>query len=157
MPDQAPSVSWAEFREQAPDIAQNAATLFSPDGEAPIAFMATVSESGRAHLSPVNPVFCGDDVYLSAGAHTPKSKDLATDGSYVLHAFLGASDEEFQVSGHVELVTDEADRTQVHEAIQVPSFDPDDPIFRLLISRALSSTWVLDRDPQAIKKTWRAG
>ena len=157
MPDHAPALSWAEFVSQAPDIANRAPLLFSPDGEAAIAYMATLSAKGRVHLSPVNPIFSRDDVYISAGAHTPKSRDLADDGSYVLHAFLGAGDEEFQVSGRAQLVNDDSERARVHDSIRFPSFDADDPIFKLLIARALSSTWIVDRDPQGIKKTWRAG
>ncbi len=84
----------------------------------------------------------------SARGHTrPKRQDLAEDGSYVPHAFLGDHDEEFQVSGFAELITDEVHRARVHEAIRFPSYDAEDPVFRLRVSRALWSTWIPDRDP----------
>jgi hypothetical protein len=49
-------------------------------------------------LAPVCPIFCEDHVYLSVGAGTPKKDDLRLRQHYVLHAFLGNNDEEFQIA-----------------------------------------------------------
>ena len=55
-----------------------------------IGFLASVSARATPHLSPVCPIFWGADLYVSAGAHTPKAGDLRAPGRYVLHAFLAA-------------------------------------------------------------------
>lgn len=150
MSDAPRAVHWSEFRERAPDIVRDAQALLSPDGEEPRGFLATVSAAGQPRLSPVCRIFCGDDIYISTAMHTLESKDLAQDGSYVLHAFLGEGDEEFQLSGHAELITDEAHRARVQDEFSFPAFDRDVPVFELLISRALRATWIADRDPQGV-------
>ncbi len=89
-------VHWAEFRELAPDIANSAMALFAREGREPCGFLATVTAAGRPRFSPVCPIFLGHGVYVAVAHGTPKAKDLAVRGAYVLHAFLAADDEEFQ-------------------------------------------------------------
>ena len=67
--------------------------LVGDDGVA-IAFLATARRDGRPHLSPVCPIFCDADLFLSASERTPKVRDLRDGGGFVLHAFLGEHDEE---------------------------------------------------------------
>lgn len=127
------------------------------DGAA-IGFLATVSPEGRPHLAPVCPIFCGDELYLSVGAATPKRRDLASGGAYVLHAFLGESDEELQLAGAALEVHDAAERAAVHEAIPFASFQRDDPIFRLGVERCLWCWWenAGQPDTRRVVRRWRA-
>jgi hypothetical protein len=105
--------SWAEFESAAPELgAAGRRLLIGADGVA-IGFLASASAGGVAHLSPVCPIFGGENLYVSAGAHTPKAADLGATGRYVLHAFLGAHDEEFQVAGRAGEVVDPAERSAV--------------------------------------------
>jgi hypothetical protein len=111
------------------------------------------------HLSPVCPIFCGADLYLSAGTHTPKAGDLRGSGRYVLHAFLGANDEEFQVAGRALEVDDPAERAAVHAAIPFAAFKVNDPIVRLSIDRALWVYWerVGKPDTSPVRRRWPPG
>lgn len=110
-------VSWAQFEAAAPDgAAHGRRLLVGPDGVA-IAFLATVSRQGLPRLSPVCPIFCGVHLYVSAGRRTPKVADLRATGAYVLHAFLGPDDAEFQIAGHATEVDDVTERSEVHRAI----------------------------------------
>jgi hypothetical protein len=153
-----PGSSWAEFERAAPELgAAGRRRLVGSDGVA-IGFFASVSARARPRLSPVCPIFCRDDLYLSAGAHTPKVADLRATRDYVLHAFLGANDEEFQIAGAVTEVDEEAERAAVHAAIPFGAFKRTDPIFRLGVERALWVYWenVGKPDTKAIRRHWPA-
>ena len=151
--------SWAEFDRAAPDLASAGRRLLvGPDGVA-IGFLATVGSSSKPHISPVCPVFCGHHLYLVAGARTPKLRDLRASDAFSLHAFLGEEDEEFQVSGFSAEVFDPGERAAVHEAIPFGAFKKDDPIFRLIIERALWVYWERAGKPdtKAIRRRWPPG
>lgn len=153
-----PGSNWAEFERAAPEFgAAGRRRLVGGDGVA-IGFFASVGERSRPHLSPVCPIFCGDDLYVSAGAHTPKVADLRATRAYVLHAFLGANDEEFQIAGSATEADDEAERAAVHAAIPFGSFKRGDPIFRLGVERALWVYWenVGRPDTKAVRRRWPA-
>ncbi len=150
---------WAEFATAAPELAEAGRRLLVGSDGIAIGFLATGGASGAPHLAPVCPIFCGDDLFLSAGARTPKAADLRERGHYVLHAFLGADDEELQVAGRAEEVRDEDERAAVHAAIPFPAFRRSDPIFRLSVERCLWVYWerVGQPDTKAVRRRWRVG
>lgn len=149
-------MEWADFALAAPDLAAAGRRLLAPKGEAPIGFFATASR--EVHLAPVCPIFSDRGVYLSVAASSPKRRDLDADGRYALHAFLGASDEEFRITGTGALVDDPNERERVHAAIEFGSFDRDDPIYRLDVERALWGYWehAGQPDTRPIRRRWRA-
>lgn len=132
---------WPEFKNAAPEIAAVGTTLlYNPDaGE--VAILATVDARNRPWLAPFCPIFTDRGLYLLAAAHTPKVRHLQSNPRYALHALLGADDLEFQTSGSVRCVDDDTERIEVIAAIPFPSFDQTDPIFELLIERALTVIW----------------
>jgi hypothetical protein len=140
----------------APDLAAAGRRLLSEAGGAAVAFLATVARDGRPRLAPFCPIFSGEDLYICAGARTPKRFDLENDGRYVLHASLGESDEEFQLAGRAERVDDAALRARVHSDIAF-QFDSADPIFLLGIERCLWGYWENAGRPEtrAIRRRWR--
>ena len=119
-------VSWGGFAEVEPGLAASGMRLLGGE-HAAIGFIATVARDGRPRMAPVSLIFTEGRMYVSVGATTPKRFDLINDGRYVLHAFLGHSDEEFQVSGKATLISNNAERERVHEAIAF-TFQKDDPI-----------------------------
>jgi hypothetical protein len=147
---------WSESEASAPEFGAAARRLFVGSDGVAIGFLATVSARGAPHLSPVCPIFAGEHLYLSAGAHTPKAADLRDTGLYVLHAFLAAHDEELQLAGRALEVHDPAERAAVHAAIPFAAFKPADPIFRLRIERALWVHWerVGQPDTKAVRRRW---
>ena len=149
--------SWAEFEGQAPDLAAAGWRLFGAAGVA-IGFLATVTRDGPPRVAPVCPIFTNGNIYLSVGATTPKRNDLARNGWYVLHAFLGQDDEEFQIAGRVAEITEPAERTAVHRAIKFGSYKTEDPIFRLQVERCVWVVWenVGKPNTRPIRKRWRA-
>jgi hypothetical protein len=153
-----PVASWADFENQAPDFATAGRRLLIGSDGVAIGFLATVTESNTPRLSPVCPIFCGRDVYVSVGADTPKVRDLRARTSYVLHSFLGENDEEFQLSGTASQVRDFRECSTVHQAIPFAAFKRDDPIFRLRVERALWVYWerVGQPDTRAVRRRWRS-
>ena len=150
------AVSLAAFAAAAPELAAAARRLFvGADGVA-IGFLATVSASARPHLSPVCPVFCGDELYVVAAARSPKTSDLRANGAFVLHAFLGANDEEMQLAGRAHEVEQAEERAAVQAAIPFASFQRSDPIFRLALERALWVYWERAGQPdtKAVRRRW---
>jgi hypothetical protein len=150
--------SWSQFERQASDFAEAGRRLLvGADGVA-IAFLATTSAAGQPRQAPVCPIFSGDGLYLSAGAHTPKVGDLRANRRFALHAFLGANDEEFQLQGLAIEVDEQTERSAAHGAIPFPAFDRNDPIFRLEIQRAIWVYWerVGRPDTSAVRRRWVA-
>jgi hypothetical protein len=148
--------SWSEFALAAPDFAATGRRLLVGSDGVAIAFLATANAEARPHLSPVCPIFCGDDLFLSAGGKTPKVRDLRENGAYTLHAFLAENDEEFQLAGSATEVVDAEARAAVHSAIPFPSFDETDPIFRFDIEGALWVFWerVGQPDTRPVRRRW---
>jgi hypothetical protein len=150
--------SWAEFEAAAPELgAAGRRLLIGADGIA-IGFLASLNATSTLHLSPVCPIFGADQIYLSAGERTPKVGDLRATRAYVLHAFLGANDEEFQVAGSAREVFAVEERAAAHAAIRFAAFRRSDPIFCLSIERALWVYWerVGEPDTRPIRKRWPA-
>jgi hypothetical protein len=151
-----PVATWSEFERAAPDFGDAGRRLFTGADGVAIGFLATVSAAGTPHLAPVCPIFSGANLYLSAGTHTPKVRDFRTSGAFVLHAFLGADDEEFQLAGIAIEVEDPAERQAVHAAIPFTAFQASDPVFRLGIERALWVYWERTGQPdtKAVRRRW---
>lgn len=152
-------VGWAALERTAPDFAAAGRRLLVGDDGVSIAFLATVGARGAPHLAPVCPIFCGEHLYLSAGARTPKARDLRERGAFTLHAFLGENDEELQLSGAAAEVDDPTERAAVHAAIPFAAFERSDPVFRLAFERALWVYWerVGQPDTRAVRRRWRSG
>jgi len=145
--------SWGEFESQAPDFGLAARRTFSPPGCEGLlyGFLASASERGVPHLSPVNPVLYEGELYVFTPEGVPKIHDLRSSGRYVLHAFLSIDQpnpdagvtpnfEEFRISGRAVEVHDSAMRSAVQETFSpaVPRDHGLPPMFRLLVERA---TW----------------
>ena len=134
-------VTWKEFEAAAPAIAGVGKRLLYHPERGEVGILASVDAHGRPRVAPVCPIFCNEGVYLSVGAHTPKARHLKENGAYALHALVGADDLEFQMSGSARLVEEASEHREVVAAIPFPSFDASDPMFELLIDRALVVTW----------------
>jgi hypothetical protein len=148
--------TWAQFEKEAPDLAIAGRRLFGCDGIG-LGYLATVAADGRPRMAPVCPILTTGSLYLSASASTPKCSDLTRDGRYVLHASLGPSDEEFQVSGRAGLVIDSEERRAVHSAIKFV-FREEDPVFVLHIERCFWRIWENAGQPnmRPLRKRWIA-
>ena len=148
-------ISWGEFKLQKPEWAEAGERIFKPASDA-IGFLATVAKDGRPRMAPICPIFALHRIYLSAARHTVKYFDLVNDGRYVLHAFLGEGDEEFQFSGLARMVTSDDEKRDVHANISF-QFDPADAICELPMNRALWAYWIDPGQPgtKVVKQVWQ--
>ena len=107
-------------------------------------------------MAPVCPIYAMDKLWLSVAGKTVKSFDLKNDGRYVLHAFLGEHDEEFQISGRARIVTTETEKAAVQRAITFQN-NPDDMICELALNLAVWAYWINPGQPgtKVVKQTWR--
>jgi hypothetical protein len=148
-----PVPDWSELAAQRPDFAAAGARLFTQWG---VAWLGTIAADGP-RLTPVCPILSGPALYLIVARHTPKYRQLQRDPRYVLHACLGADDEEFQVRGTAHEVAAAAERSAVHQAATF-SFKPDDPIFRLAVAHCLWGHWENVGQPgmRPVRRRWSA-
>ena len=132
---------WSKFADREPGMARIGLRLLFNEKGGEVGILATVNKSGQANVSPVCPVFSNEGIYLLVGQGTPKKRHLRDNGSYALHAQVGADDLEFQIRGSVREVFGEHERERVIASIPFSSYDESDPIFELLIERALTVSW----------------
>ena len=149
--------AWSDLEREKPEMAEAGKRRLIGDDGVAIGFLATVTADGQSNLAPVCPVFCDDHLYLIAATQTPKARDLANNGQFTLHAFLGDNDEEFQCSGKAPVVEREDERERVHRAVPFASFGVDDPVFRLELHRAVWAYWERpgEVDTKQVKHSWR--
>lgn len=143
---------WADFAQQAADIAALGTQLLHNPHQGEVAILATVDQNNRPAVAPFCPIFSGDGLYLLASASTPKARHLQRNPAYALHALVGSEDIEFQLSGSARRVEAEAERDAVLADVPFPSFEPTDPIYELLISHALAAHWPTPGQQQ--KQVW---
>ena len=144
---------WREFKTAAPKIASiGEKLLFNPDS-GKVAILASIDAKNQPWTAPFCPIFAGEGMYILSAANTPKTSHLTRNSQYALHAMLGEDDLEFQVSGAARSVLNTTERSLVLNAIPFPNYDPNDPIFELLIARALTVTW--PKPGKCNKLTWK--
>jgi hypothetical protein len=103
-------VSWGEFKQHRPDLAQAGRELFCQFGVG-LAFLATVQRSGAPRLHPIC-VILSDDAVCGLIIPSPKLHDLERDGSYALHSYPCPHNEDaFYLGGRAEIRADPGKRS----------------------------------------------
>src|SRR5512142_2361985 len=106
--------SWAEFAEQAPELAAFGAARF----QSGVAYLGTLRADGSPRVHPVTPI-PGEQLFLFMEPTSPKGKDLQRDGRYSLHCSvenMSGGGGEFYVSGRATLSDDPVLREQAARA-----------------------------------------
>jgi hypothetical protein len=113
--------SWAEFAQQAPEIAAYGKSRFGSE----VGYLATIRADGGPRVHPVTPII-GEQLFLFMEPLSPKGKDLQRDSRYALHCSVenqNGGEGEFYVRGHGALSTDPLVREQ---AAKASSYKPQD-------------------------------
>lgn len=127
--------SWADFSDDAPDLATRVQARFDATG---LGFMATLRVGGGPRISPIEPFFGGGDLWLGMMDEARKLADLRRDPRLALHAAsidknVAAGDA--KLAGRaVEATADDRDRYRAGIAaagVEVP--EGDYPLFRVVI------------------------
>lgn len=99
---------WAEFNRQETHLAALGERML---GEPGVVLVATIRVDGTPRLSPVEPLFWADDLWLSMGLGTRKAADLTRDPRILVHSIVTSRDGtsgEYKVRGRVISETDVA-------------------------------------------------
>jgi hypothetical protein len=143
--------SWAEFEEQAPEMARFGRERF----QSGVAYLGTMRADGGPRVHPVTPII-GEQLFLFMEPTSPKGKDLLRDPRFTLHCSVEDSDGgggEFYVRGRARLVDDPHVREQAFEA---SPYAPQEHyiLFVLSIETAFMNRY-LEGKPNIHR--WRAG
>jgi hypothetical protein len=79
-------LTWREFRDAQPDLAEAGRALFYQFGTVGLGFLATVRRDGGPRVHPMCPLIT-DDALLAYIEPGPKRGDLFRDGRYAMHGF----------------------------------------------------------------------
>ena len=133
--------SWSEFEGAAPDIAAAGRRLLKLND---VAFLATVSSSGRPRIHPFVPKIVDDRLVAFIMDSSSKIKDLEARKQYSIHALPGEEDEEFFVSGEsIECDAQLEFREKAGIAMGFATgIDEHHVLFEFQIDRALWTRWV---------------
>jgi len=149
--------NWLEFSEAVPKMSAAARLLLDVQE---VAFLATVSASGRPRLHPFMPRIVDDRLVAFLMDDSPKQRDLANGGQYAIHTALADKDEEMYLSGvaqprdHDVALRAAAD---VAMGFATGSADSHHILYEFLLDRALWTRW-LDfgtPDHRPKRSTWR--
>lgn len=132
------SISWSEFADQAPQMAAAGERLFRAFT---VGYLATLRDDGAPRVHPISISLTDGGLYVFVIAGSRRADDLARDARYALHSFphspadAGWDDEEFEIEGRAEAVTDADLRAAVAAAHTDSAGDADLP-FELRVGRA---------------------
>lgn len=134
-------IDWQAFTRAAPEIAAAGERLLDKEE---VAFLATVSASGRPRLHPFVPrIVLGRFVAFIMDS-SPKIGDLRIRRQYSIHTLPGDEDEEFFLSGEARCCDQESEfRDRAAAAMGFATgVDEHHVLFEFLIDRALWTRWL---------------
>lgn len=149
-------IDWSSFRSASPDIAAATRRLLAANE---VAFLATVSSTGRPRIHPFVPKVVDDKLVAFIMDSSPKFKDLERRLQYSIHTLPGEEDEECFISGEVINRDSEADLRNKAEVAMgfATGVDEHHILFEFQLDRALWTRWLdfgtPDHRPQYLK--WR--
>lgn len=155
--------NWADLERDELELAAAGRRLLeNAPGVPGVAFLATVSASGRPRMHPFIPAIV-DGALWAFVIESPKQRDLERGsaggaseqrGQFAIHARLGADDEQFLTSGFARRVDDLEARARIGASMPYDDIDADHILYRFEIDRALWTTWETPTSP--IHRSWAA-
>ncbi len=154
------SVTWGEFQQSRPDLADAGRALLYQFGVG-LAFLATVRRDGGPRVHPVCPLIQHGGLYAFI-VSGPKQADLRRDGRYSLHSFPCEGNEDaFYCTGRAQVVDDPATRQALAQlfvaersASEIPAPGTDDHLFSFGLQRCLVTRTTGHGDPRPQHAIW---
>jgi hypothetical protein len=155
-------LTWNEFREARPDLANAGRSLLYQFGGVGLAFLGTVRNDGGPRVHPVCPVLTDAGLFALI-IPSPKLGDLARDGQYALHSFPCADNEDaFYLAGRAEArdhseLRAEVGRTFLDERKweTPPSGFDDQGLFEFLVASCMLTRTTGHGDPNPKHTIWK--
>lgn len=134
-------ISWRKFEQESSEIA-NACTRLLIRSE--VAFLATVSRTGRPRLHPFVPKVVDGRLVAFVMDSSPKIKDLQVRKQYSIHTLPGCEDEECFLSGEAKYVDEDVRfRSKAATAMGFATgVDEHHILYEFLLDRALWTRWI---------------
>lgn len=110
-------MSWEQFKQQAPQLAETAESLFEKSG---VILLGTIRRDGSPRISPVEPIILDGQLYLGMMWHSFKALDLLRDPRCTVHSSVAdrlAPDGEFKLHGRAIDVQDQKIRSRYGKAL----------------------------------------
>jgi Pyridoxamine 5'-phosphate oxidase len=129
-----------DFAAAAPALARSGRERL---GRASVALLGTVRRDGAPRISPIEPVFTGDELFIRVMPWSLKARDLARDPRCVLHSTVGtrdAGESEFKLYG-LALDADDELRDARADAWWVSRPRGDARVLSLAVERAVLVEW----------------
>lgn len=149
-------IGWGELETTAPRMAAAARRLLEHDE---VAFLATVSSTGRPRIHPFVPRVLDERLVAFISSSSPKIRDLRERRQFSIHTLPGDEDEEAYLSG--EAVEVDSDLELRRHAMNAMGFatgvDQSHVLFEFLFDRALHTEWLDFGTPRhrPSRTTWR--
>ena len=108
---------WADFERRQPRFASLGREKFSGPG---VVLVGTVRKDGSARISPVEPLFCDGDLWLTMGLGSLKARDLQRDARVLVHSIVTSrdgTDGEYKVRGRAIEEGDARLNARIAEAV----------------------------------------
>jgi len=134
-------MEWNSFSRASPQIANSGIRLLKKNE---VAFLATVSKTGRPRLHPFVPKIVSNKLVAFIMDSSPKFHDLKIRRQYSIHTLPGEEDEEFYVSGEAILCDSNKDlRPKAALAMGFATgVDEHHILFEFKIDSALRTKWL---------------
>jgi len=152
--------SWAEFKNEEPELAENGrGLLFQSGAYIGHAFLATLRKDGAPRLHPVSLVYSNDRLYVFIPPASPKCADLKRDGRFALQAFpppKNEAGEEFYLSGTAKWIQVPSARNTIIDETGI-HVEENEVLFELFLERAMYTRLVNwgTTDEQPWHQSWR--
>jgi hypothetical protein len=151
-------LSFAEFADEAPELAAAAEMLFDRYG---LVLLGTVRSDGSPRISPVEPVIVDGELCLGLMPVSLKTRDLERDPRCTVHSVVAdrlAPDGEFKLHGRAETVEDLHARQRYSDALyQKIGWAPGITGYALFAVRIRSAALFTTLEHTRVVQLWRMG
>jgi len=134
-------LTWADFEKVSPQISSAGVRLLKRNE---VAFLATVSATGRPRIHPFVPRIVDGRMVAFIMDSSPKLRDLDQRQQFSMHALPGEQDEEFFISGRATCCNDENEfRSRAGIAMGFATgIDEHHILYEFKVDRALWTRWL---------------
>jgi nitroimidazol reductase NimA-like FMN-containing flavoprotein (pyridoxamine 5'-phosphate oxidase superfamily) len=149
-------VSWAEFADAQPELAQRGEELLEATG---LCMLGTLRKNGFPRISPLEPLIHDGQLYLGMMWQSRKALDLLRDPRCVVHnahADKTGEDGDFKLYGRARDVRDEDEREAYCEALKAKiGWRPENDEFHLFAVDITEVGWFQIVGEEQQTQAWR--
>ena len=140
-------MTWADFAQQAPELAAYVRRRIEDHG---LALLATLRADGSPRISGLEPIFHADQLWLAMMPNSLKGADLRRDGRFAMH---NATIDKDVTNGDVKL-NGIASLIATRDRADLPPVGDEADLFETMLT---SVSTIRVGDDRLIIDTWRAG